>query len=37
VVLPALPAGVDAKAFGVTVEQASGSSTPTLPIVMSGS
>lgn len=37
VVLPPLPAGVDAKAFGVTVEQASGSSTPTLPIVMAGS
>lgn len=37
VVLPQLPAGVVAKAFGVTVEQANGSPTPTLPIVMSGS
>lgn len=37
VVLPQLPVGVVAKAFGVTVEQASGSPTPTLPIVMSGS
>ena len=36
VVLPPLPAGVAAKAFGVTVEQTSGSSTPTLPIVMTG-
>ncbi|MGC2160872.1 MAG: anti-sigma factor [Silvibacterium sp.] len=36
VVLPPLPAGVDAKAFGVTVEEAQGSATPTLPIVMAG-
>lgn len=36
VVLPPLPEGVDAKAFGVTVETAEGASTPTLPIVMSG-
>ena len=36
VVLPPLPEGVDAKAFGVTVEAAQGASTPTLPIVMSG-
>lgn len=36
VVLPPLPEGVDAKAFGVTVETADGASTPTLPIVMSG-
>jgi Anti-sigma-K factor rskA, C-terminal len=36
VVLPPLPAGVDAKAFGVTVEEAQGSTTPTLPIVMAG-
>lgn len=35
-VLPVLPAGVQAKAFGVTVEKASGSDTPTLPIVLSG-
>lgn len=37
VVMPTLPAGIDAKAFGVTVEDAQGSATPTLPIVMSGS
>jgi hypothetical protein len=37
VVLPQLPVGVVAKAFGVTVEQANGSPTPTLPIVMAGS
>lgn len=36
VVLPPLPAGMQAKAFGVTVETAEGASTPTLPIVMSG-
>lgn len=37
VVMPTLPAGIEAKAFGVTVEDAQGSTTPTLPIVMSGS
>jgi anti-sigma factor RsiW len=37
VVLPQLPEGVEAKAFGVTIEEAQGSGTPTLPIVMSGS
>lgn len=36
VVLPDLPEGIQAKAFGVTVEEASGSATPTLPIVMTG-
>ena len=36
VVLPTLPQGVEAKAFGVTIEDAQGSSTPTLPIVMAG-
>lgn len=36
VVEPMLPKGVEAKAFGVTVEEASGSVTPTLPIVMAG-
>ncbi|MFP5229206.1 MAG: anti-sigma factor domain-containing protein [Acidobacteriota bacterium] len=35
-VLPPLPTGVQAKAFGITVEGASGSKTPTLPIVLSG-
>jgi hypothetical protein len=36
VVLPPLPKGVPAKAFGVTIEKAEGSTTPTLPIVLSG-
>ncbi len=36
VVLPQLPTGVEAKAFGVTVEDAQGSATPTLPIIMAG-
>lgn len=36
VVMPALPKGVAAKGFGVTIENAGGSTTPTLPIVMSG-
>ena len=35
-VLPPLPPGIAAKAFGVTVENAGGSSTPTSPIVLSG-
>jgi hypothetical protein len=36
VVMPPLPKGVPAKAFGVTVERAEGSETPTAPIVISG-
>lgn len=36
VVLPPIPKGVPAKAFGVTIEKASGSETPTLPIILSG-
>jgi len=36
VVLPTLPSGVAAKAFGITIEKAGGSSTPTPPIVLSG-
>lgn len=36
VVMPPLPEGMKAKAFGVTIEVAQGSATPTLPIVMSG-
>jgi len=35
-VLPQLPKGIAAKAFGVTIEKASGSETPTAPIVLSG-
>jgi anti-sigma-K factor RskA len=36
VVLPELPKGVPAKAFGVTIEKAGGSSTPTAPILLEG-
>jgi anti-sigma-K factor RskA len=36
VVLPELPKGVPAKAFGVTIENAGGAATPTAPIVLSG-
>ncbi len=36
VVLPKLPEGVPAKAFGVTIESADGAATPTMPIVLSG-
>jgi anti-sigma-K factor RskA len=36
VVLPELPKGVPAKAFGVTIENAGGATTPTAPIVLSG-
>ena len=36
VINPPLPAGVEAKAFAITVEPESGSSAPTLPIVMIG-
>jgi hypothetical protein len=31
---PPLPAGVEAKAFAITIEPEQGSSTPTMPIVM---
>jgi anti-sigma-K factor RskA len=36
VVEPPLPAGADAKAFAITVEPEQGSTTPTMPIFMSG-
>ncbi len=36
VVLPQIPSGVPAKAFGVTVERAEGSTTPTAPIILAG-
>jgi hypothetical protein len=36
VVLPPLPQGVPAKAFGVTIENAEGATTPTMPIVLVG-
>jgi hypothetical protein len=37
VILPPLPRRIEAKAFGVTVEDEGGSQTPTLPIIMAGS
>ena len=37
VILPPLPKGIEAKAFGVTVEDDGGSQTPTMPIVLAGS
>ncbi len=36
VVLPPLPTGLAAKAFGITVEDEGGSTTPTMPILLSG-
>jgi hypothetical protein len=36
VVLPTIPQGVPAKAFGITIEDAGGSNTPTAPIILSG-
>ena len=36
VIEPPLPAGVEAKAFAITIEPEQGSATPTMPIVMSG-
>jgi hypothetical protein len=36
VILPQLPAGVDAKAFGITIEESEGSPIPTLPVIMKG-
>jgi anti-sigma-K factor RskA len=35
-VLPSIPTGIQAKAFGVTIEKATGSATPTSPIILSG-
>lgn len=37
VILPPLPRGFEAKAFGVTIEGEGGSQTPTMPIVLAGS
>ena len=36
VIMPSLPKGIQAKGFGVTIEDEGGSQTPTKPIVMSG-
>jgi anti-sigma-K factor RskA len=35
-ILPTLPKGVEAKAFGITIEDGDGATTPTLPIIMAG-
>jgi hypothetical protein len=37
IILPDLPRGISAKAFGVTIEDEGGAQTPTLPIIMAGS
>jgi hypothetical protein len=36
VVMPPIPKGIPAKAFGVTIEKAEGADTPTAPIIISG-
>jgi anti-sigma-K factor RskA len=36
VVNPPIPAGVEAKAFAITIEPEAGSTKPTMPIVMQG-
>ena len=36
VILPPLPKGVEAKAFGVTIEDKDGATTPTMPIILVG-
>ena len=36
VINPPIPAGVEAKAFAITIEPEAGSTTPTMPIVMLG-
>jgi hypothetical protein len=36
-IMPTLPTGIAAKAFGITIEADGGAQTPTLPIVMAGS
>ena len=36
VILPSLPQGVAAKAFGITIEKEGGSISPTMPIIMAG-
>lgn len=36
VVLPKLSSGVPAKSFGITIENAGGSATPTMPFILSG-
>ena len=36
IIMPPLPKGVEAKAFGVTIENEGGSQTPTMPIIMVG-
>jgi anti-sigma-K factor RskA len=35
-IMPPLPKGIAAQAFGITIENEGGSQTPTLPIIMVG-
>lgn len=37
VILPPLPRGTEAKAFGITIEEEDGAQAPTLPIILAGS
>jgi hypothetical protein len=37
VIMPPMPKGIEAKAFGVTIEDDGGSQTPTMPIILAGS
>lgn len=36
VILPPLPKGIEARSFGITVEDEGGSQTPTMPIILAG-
>jgi anti-sigma-K factor RskA len=36
IIMPTLPKGVDAKAFGITIEDQGGATVPTMPIIMAG-
>jgi anti-sigma-K factor RskA len=36
VIMPPLPKGVEAKGFAVTIEPQGGSTTPTMPLILSG-
>lgn len=36
IIMPSLPKGVEAKAFGITIEDPGGATVPTMPIIMAG-
>jgi anti-sigma-K factor RskA len=36
IIMPTLPKGVEAKAFGITIEDQGGATVPTMPIIMAG-